>query len=177
MRKQKQIWRLCIALVLVITVLWSGMAPAAAAAGTDEGMQDSQEGFSMDGAPPDLPDGEDFGGRGNPPDGQMPGGMGGFPGGGMQGGDFQPGDMPDGEMPFGEGEEMPENGDFSGRFNFGDGDFTGKFGDRENFGNRDDFSSGDSQTAEENIDLETIVLLGASFLILIGGLLFAKFYG
>ena len=169
MRKQKQIWRLCIALMLVITVLWSGMAPAAAAANTGEGMLDSQEKtFSMDGTPPDLPDGEDFGGRGNPPDGQMPDGMGGFPGGGMQGGDFQPGGMPDGEMPFGEGEEMPENGDFSGRFNFGD---------RENFGNRDDFSSGDSRTAEENIDLETIVLLGASFLILIGGLLFAKFYG
>ena len=182
MRKQKRIRLLCLALALVLTMLcFCGMAGQAQ--GTEsgretvgEGMQESREKqFSMDGTPPDLPDGEQFGGRdGTPPDGEMPGGMGpgrgGFPGGGMQDGNFQPGELPDGE-------EMPQDGDFSGRFNFGNGDFTGKFGGEENFPGRNDFADGDSQPAAGNIDLETVILLGASFVILIGGLLFAKFSG
>ena len=237
MRKYKRIRQLCIALVLVITVLCGGTAQAARAASTEraamsasgEGMQDSEEQTfttdgQLDGTPPEM-DGEGFDGPGAPPDGEMPEGMvppsmGGFPGGDGQDGnrpfgkmpDGEPGtppdgEMPDGMMPFGNEEDgagetgegavppdgqenpaqgedapsgggMPQNGGFSGKFNSDDGGFTGKFnfGGKENFSDRDNFTNKETQAESKNIDLETVLLLGASFLVLIGGLLFAKFY-
>ena len=178
MRKWKRIGRLCAALILALTMLcfcgMSGLAQGTES-GNDtvgEGMQESREKqFSMDGTPPEMPDGEQFGGRGAPQDGEEPDGMGpgmgGFPGG-MQG-DFQPGELPDGTM--------PQDGDFGGRFNFGNGDFTGGFGGEESFPGRNELADGGSQPTAGNIDLETVILLGVSFAVLIGGLLFAKFYG
>ena len=214
MKKHKRIGRLCTALVLIITVLCfcgmtgrtqgteSGNSTDASLSVTGEGTQESEEKeFSTDGTPPDLPDGEQFGERGDPPAGEPPDGMGGFPGG-----DFQPGEMPDGTPPDGEmpdgappemngenrteggegesssaepeapawGENMP-SGDMPQKGNFPDGE---GFGNRDNFSGRDFSAAGATETQAETtaIDLETVLLLGASFLVLIGGLLFAKFY-